>query len=95
MNAIAEALVYAVTYINLREDDTEDDEGDDVGALESIAAILQDATEAEKDALAAAAEKALAEEQSDYPREEVAQDFRTWMEDMFGDEEWKGNHRRD
>ena len=38
MKAMANALVYAVTYISLRESDDLDS---DVGALESIAADLQ------------------------------------------------------
>ena len=52
MKAMANALVYAVTYISLRE---RDDLDSDVGALESIAADLRSATEQELDALAAAA----------------------------------------
>lgn len=90
MKSIADALVYAVTYINLEEN--QNDEDDDVGALESIAAMLQSATEDEKNALSAAAEKALANELIHTSREEFIRDYSTWMEDMFGDE-WDGNKR--
>ena len=93
MNSIADALVYAVTYISLRGAEEEEFDDDDVGALESIAGMLNSATEEEKDALSAAAEKALADELNSAPREEFARDYRTWMETMFG-EEWEGNKRR-
>jgi hypothetical protein len=88
MHAIADALVYAVSYINCSalDDESRDDDGD-VGALESIAAYLRDATPAERDALAAAAERALAAEQSSpQPRHEFVRDYSRWMEDMFGGE---------
>ena len=93
MQFIADALVYAVSYINCRNADDDDLTDDDVSALESIAAYLADATPQEQDALAAAANRALAEEQSlASPRQELIDDFSTWMEDMFG-EEWHGNER--
>ena len=93
MNSIADALVYSVAYLNCREDEDEDSLDDDVAALESIAACLAAATDAEKDALAAAAKRALAEEQSaTSPRENYVRDYENWMEEMFGDE-WVGNDR--
>jgi hypothetical protein len=91
MPAIEDALVYAVTYINLRPSD-EEVEDEDVGALESIAGFLAHATETEKDALAAAAEKALAEERSGPKRAEFIETYTTWMEDLYG-EGWSGNNR--
>jgi hypothetical protein len=95
MEALADALVYAVSYINCRSlEDTESryDDGD-VGALESIAGFLHNATPAEEDALAAAAKRALAAElAAPLPRPEFVQDYSRWMEDMFG-EGWQGNHR--
>lgn len=92
MNAIADALVYAVTYINLRGgNDGVDDDGD-VKALESIAGFLRSASPEEEDALANAAERALAEELNHAPREEFVRDYKTWMEDMFG-EGWVANQR--
>ena len=93
MKSIADALVYAVTYINLMGATEEEYDDGDVGALESIAAMLNSATEQEKDALAAAAEKALADELNHVPRQEFVRDYRTWMQDLFGDE-WDGNKRR-
>jgi hypothetical protein len=93
MKKLADAIVYAVTYINLWDDEREEFLDDDVGALESIAACLHQATEAEQDALAEAAERALAAELIvAQPREGFVADFRTWMEDMFG-EPWVGNRR--
>jgi hypothetical protein len=95
MDAIADALVYAVSYINCRgvdDDESRYDDGD-VGALESVAGYLANATPAEQDALAAAAQRALAAElASPRPRAEFVEDYSRWMEDVFG-EEWRGNHR--
>lgn len=95
MEAIADALVYAVSYINccaLEDHESRYDDGD-VGALESIAAFLHTATPGEQDALAAAAERALAaERESSLPRPEFVRDYERWMEDMFG-EGWQGNRR--
>jgi hypothetical protein len=59
MESIARALVFAVTYLSTREDDA--DSQDDVKALESIAGFLAEATDGEKDALAAAADLAHSE----------------------------------
>lgn len=93
MGALADAVVYAVTYINLWEDEREEFLDDDVGALESVAAYLQTISPEEQDTLAEAAERALrAEQASARPRERFLADYRTWMEDMFG-EPWKGNCR--
>lgn len=92
MKSLADAIVYAVTYINSRE---ADDEGldDDVAALESIAGILANATKKEIDALAAAAKRALVDEKSaDFPNEEMIEVLSTWMEDLFGGD-WVGNDR--
>jgi hypothetical protein len=95
MEAIADALVYAVAYINCRplEDHESRYDDGDAGALESIAGFLAAATRAEQDALAAAAERALAAElASPQPRPEFVQDYSRWMHDMFGGE-WEGNRR--
>jgi hypothetical protein len=95
MHTIADALVYAVSYINCRplEDHESRHDDGDVGALESIAHFLQNATPAEEDALAAAAERALASErESPLPRPEFIRDYERWMEDIFG-AGWQGNRR--
>ncbi|WP_088258807.1 hypothetical protein [Fimbriiglobus ruber] len=95
MEAIADALVYAVSYINCRslEDHESQYDDGDVGALESIAGCLVNATPAEQDALAAAAERALAAEKaSPRPRPEFVEDYSRWMHDLFGDE-WEGKRR--
>jgi hypothetical protein len=95
MQAIADALIYAASYINCRplEDaDSRYDDGD-VGALESIAYFLNEASPEELDALAAAADRVLAAElASPAPRPEFVRDYSLWMEDLLG-ENWTGNRR--
>ncbi len=92
MNSIADALVYAVAYLDCRDiGDGELD--DDVGALESVAAFLHHATREEEDALAAAAHRAFALEQNaPSTRPDFIESYATWMENMFGDD-WEGNQR--
>ena len=92
MKSIAEAVVYATTFINLRDDRDDMFLAEDVDALESIADLLSEATEQEKDELAAAAERMLKAEVNGPNREDFVEDLSTWMEDMFGDE-WDGNSR--
>jgi hypothetical protein len=92
MKALANALVYSVTFINLRDSGDDDEDDDDARALESIAAMLASATAEEKDALAAAAQRAFEDERDGPAREEFLGDYATWMEDMFGDD-WAGNER--
>lgn len=92
-NATARALVYAVTYINLRIAD-DDESDDDVGALESIAAIIANCNESELDQLSHAAKEAYNEERrSANPREEFLEDYGNWMESICG-EDWEGNDRQ-
>lgn len=95
MKEISDALIFAVSYINNRniEDSESWSDDDDVGALESIAELLSNATPAEEDALAAAAQRALARElAAPQPRPEFVEVYSRWMEDMFG-EGWHGNRR--
>ena len=92
MKSIADAIVYAVAYINAREGD-DDTLDDDVGALESIAGYLSDATPDELTALADASRRAVESELSQAaPRPEFVEGLESWMEDMFG-EDWTGNER--
>jgi len=91
MDSIADALVYAVTHINCRNAGDEDLANEDDSAVGHIMAYLSEATLGEKNALADAAKRALAEEQSLYtPRQEMIDHFATWMEDIFG-RDWNGN----
>ncbi len=85
MKSIAEALVYAVTYINLRDD--ESTEENDVGALESIADILSNCTPKEKAALKEAAQRLLKQEMASANREDFVEDYQNWMEEMFPSDE--------
>jgi hypothetical protein len=79
----------------MREDPHEEFLDDDVGALESIGYYLQKATENEKDALAGAAERALKEEKtSQRPRKKFIKAYQKWMENLFGDDAWRGNRRK-
>jgi len=92
MGAIADALVYAVAFINCRPTDGLESDYD-CGALESIAAMLDNRNPGGEDALAAAAERALeAERSAGSPRPEFLQLYSCWMEDMFGDG-WHDNCR--
>lgn len=92
MNSIADALVYAIAHVACREE-SEDFESSDDEAMSHIMAYLSDATPDEEEALAAAAERALAEEQSlHYPQQEMIDFFRNWMRCVFGPD-WDGNQR--
>ena len=92
MNSIADALVYAVASIVCREECEDSDECDDE-AISHIMAYLSHATPEEEDALAAAAERALAEERSlHYPQQEMIDFFENWMRCVFGPD-WDGNKR--
>ncbi len=86
MESIARGLVFAVTYLSTREDDA--DSQDDLKALESIAGFLAEATDGEKDALAAAADLA----HSEATEHHLRADYASWMENMFV-EGWEGNRR--
>jgi hypothetical protein len=92
MKALASALVYAVAYINCLSDPHEKHLDADVHTLEEMATYLSNATEEEKDALAAAAQQAFEQEQRGSPRPEYLEVYRTWMACMFG-ESWEGNRR--
>jgi len=95
MEKLADAVVYAVSYINCRDEDGDETYlRDDVKALEWLAHVLQRSTDAEQDALAAAAKRALAAELAGGapPDSKWVRDYSTWMEDMFV-EGWSGNDR--
>ena len=92
MNSTTNALVYAVAHISCREECEDSDECDDA-AISHIMAYLSHATPEEEDALAAAAERALAEEQSlHHPQQEMIDFFKNWMRYVFGPD-WDGNQR--
>ena len=89
MDSIADAIVYAAAYISCREE-SEDPDDD---ALSHIMAYLLHATTEEEDALAAAAGRALREEQSlNHPKQDMIDLFQSWMELMLGSD-WDGNQR--
>jgi tRNA(Ile)-lysidine synthase TilS/MesJ len=94
MEKLAEAVVYTVTYINTREEGAGACLEDDVSVLESVAFMMQDASDAELDALAAAAKRALAEELATaHPRDTWVETYSAWMENLFGGDGWIGNDR--
>ena len=94
MKAIADAIVYAAAYIDSRDQRDEfDDDDSDESAMSHIMAYLSHATPEEEDALAAAAERALKEEQSlHHPQQDMIEFFSQWMEIMCG-MDWDGNKR--
>jgi hypothetical protein len=94
MDKIADTLIFAVTFINCHGDENNEDLRDEnIGALESIAYMLSEATPAELDTLATAAERALATElASRHPRPAWVHDYRHWMEELLPDG-WIGNTR--
>jgi hypothetical protein len=97
VNSIADALVYAVAYINCQETEDEEslDDSEDASeaAMSHIMAYLSHATPEEEDALAAAAKRALMEGQSlYYPQQEMINFFKCWMEYVLGGD-WDGNER--
>lgn len=96
MDSVANAIVYAVAYIHCRaegEDSVEDEEDADDSAISHIMASLSRATPEEEDALAAAAKRALREEQSlHHPQQDMIECFENWMQLMFG-WDWDGNER--
>jgi len=92
MKALAEALVHAVAYINCSPDPNEEHADEDVRTLEELATYLANATDEEKEALAAAAQRAFEQEQGGIPRPEYLKVYATWMECMFGDA-WEANRR--
>lgn len=95
MESIADALVYAVTYICTRDAEDEELIEEDDSAAGHIMAYLSNATPAEQDALADAAKRALAEEQSlNSPQPEMVEHFAVWMQHVFGPD-WGGNERVD
>ncbi|MCU0355805.1 MAG: hypothetical protein MUD08_19045 [Cytophagales bacterium] len=85
MKSIAKALVYAVTYINLRNEESTED--DDVAAIESITDFLSTCTDEEKAMLKNAVQELLNEELANNKRSSYTDDYQTWMEDMFVSEE--------
>ena len=88
MEKLADALVFAVSYINCRDEDGDETYLDeDVNALESLASIIREATPAEQDALAAAAKRALEGAlEAGHPQDSKwVRDYSRWMQDMFVD----------
>jgi len=96
MKSIADTLVFAVAHIGCRDDENDEKYlDDDVRALEQIAFLLGATSPAEQDELAAAAERALAEEQSSLqPNARLLHDYAHWMEELFGGG-WERNQRVD
>jgi hypothetical protein len=94
-DAVADALVYAISYIHVRSRPWNDEaHDDDLDSLGYVSYLLGGISEAEKDALALAAKRALARELANGATEDSPWvcDYRTWMQDLFGDD-WIGNDR--
>jgi len=92
MKSLADAVVYAVTYLNRTPSTGLDDE--DVATLDILSAILQKCSEEEKDALSDAADRAFLAEHVGAHRIDYMRDYLYWMQDLFGKEAWQLNSRR-
>jgi hypothetical protein len=95
VDALADAIVYAVSYINCRDDDGDETYlKEDADALGNLAYLLRDCSQAEMNALAEAAKRAHAAllAAGDPPDSRWVQDYNRWMEEMFV-EGWLGNDR--
>lgn len=83
MTALAEALTFAVAYLGSTPRSDDNDEDNDVNALESLAALLQTATGEEREAIRSAAEKAIASiEKSSSPNTQLLQGYRSCIENF-------------
>ena len=92
MKALADALVYIITALDTRSRDHPAQLDDDVKMLESVTGFVQGATDAELDALAAAAERAFAAERaSAWPSQELIECYSKFMEHCV--KGWQGNRR--
>nr|WP_319396166.1 hypothetical protein [uncultured Desulfobacter sp.] len=80
MKNIARALIYATTYINLRDEDC--DEQSDVDALESIAGYLSECTAEEIVLLKSIAKEMALEEKKSFNREDFVRDYENWVEEI-------------
>ena len=86
MGAIERALIQAVMFLEIADDDTVDPD-DAVAIMESIGAELQDSTSAEKKRLRQALKELIAEEEEDdSPRDNVLQFYESFFE-SFGIED--------
>lgn len=83
MNAIADAIVFAVTYLSISS--VSDDRADnDCNALESITAYLREATPAERHALHEAVQRAIAAETaSKTPRPDVLDAYSDFIDNFI------------
>ena len=88
MKSLAEALVFAVSYVEERPETYPGSLDDDVKALESIANALRNCSRAEIEALAASAEEAHREHLATFGGSESP--YVRWMESVFGPP-WQGN----
>jgi len=92
MKALADALVYVITTIDTAPRDRPEQLDDDVKMLESLVAFLHEATDPELDALAAAAERALAAERAaEWSSQQLIDSYSLFMENLL--EGWQGNRR--
>ena len=82
MDAIADALVYATAYLSIATGD-DDREHDDCRALESISDMLSRCSEAERDALVAAADRAIAaESRASSPNLTLTNAYRDFLDNL-------------
>ena len=81
MNAIADALVFAITYISVAPGDS-NRQDDDVRALESVMDMLSHSTVAERNALTDAAERAITAETKSFPNSQYIKVYRDFLDNL-------------
>jgi hypothetical protein len=92
MDTLANTLIYAIAYIEMREEASDISLDNDVNALESIAYYLSQATDQELDAMATAANSALrAELSTELPRPKFVNFYGHFMENLL--DGWVCNRR--
>ena len=83
MKSLAEALSYSVAFLASVGRNDEDDADDDCNALESITAIVRQATQPELEAIRAASEFAIADLlKAETPDHELIQGYRDCIENF-------------
>jgi hypothetical protein len=87
MDALADALVEAVTFVAYRQYDEDQPveayEEEDIRVLESVKASLAGAREEEKQALEEAVQRAMS---TLPPDSDLLPYYRAWMDNMFGED---------
>lgn len=83
MEALSKALAYTIAYLGSVVRETGNDADNDVGALEDIAALIDELTPPEKASLQAAAGQAIAEaEKAEQPNYNLIEGYHSILEHL-------------